>query len=79
MIYNNPYQTGRVTLQVRDRLVALGSVLQVSIDGLYDVTDLSASLSYVNQSPVLQSPTLDEREEIVVEREQEPIVLDRVL
>jgi hypothetical protein len=48
----------------------------VFIDGFDDVTDLPSGLSHVNQSPMLQTVAFDKGEEIVIERQQKPIVGD---
>jgi hypothetical protein len=50
----------------------------VRVDRFHDIPDVSSGLLNVNDSGVFESGTLDERKEIVVERHQNPVLLDRV-
>lgn len=51
---------------------------EVGIDRLDHVTDIAAGLSDVDDPGVVESSTLDERERVVVERQQQPVVRRRV-
>jgi hypothetical protein len=50
----------------------------VRVDRFHDIPDVSASLLNVDDSSVFESGTFDERKEVVVERHQNPVLLDRV-
>jgi hypothetical protein len=50
----------------------------VRVDRFHHITDVSSGLLNVNDSGVFESGTLNEREEVVVERHQNPVLLDNV-
>jgi hypothetical protein len=50
----------------------------VRVGRFHDIPDVTPGLVRVDDSGVFQSDTLDQREETVVERQQNPVVLDRV-
>ena len=50
----------------------------MSVDRLHDTTDIPSRLLDVDDTCVFESRSLDEREEIIVERLQNPVVLQRI-
>lgn len=65
-------------LQILDRAVVFSAVLEMFVDDLHDITDLSSRLADVYQSLVWDLVAFDEREEVIVEGQQDPVVFDRV-
>jgi len=67
------------TVEVADRAVAVRSPSEVCVDRLDHVADLPSRLLDVDQAGVFQTFAFDEREEIVVEGDENLVALDGVL
>ena len=65
-------------LQILDRAVVFSAVLEMFVNNLHDITDLSSGLADVYQSLVWDPVAFDKREEVIVEGQQDPVVFDRV-
>nr|WP_143423137.1 hypothetical protein [Halegenticoccus soli] len=59
-----------------DSAIVFLSIVEVCIDRLHDVSDISSSLLNVDNPRVFESGAFDEREEVVVERHQNPVVFE---
>ena len=51
----------------------------MSIDGLDHVSDITVRLSDVTDASMLPADAFDERQEVVIERQQEPVAFEGVL
>jgi hypothetical protein len=61
-----------------DVAIVDGARFEVGVDSLDHVADVALSLSDVDDPGVVEPASLDEREKIIVERQQDPVVRRRV-